>query len=189
MTPLVDAGKELDAFLREHGRRYCVVGGLAVPRWGQPRSTQDVDVCLLTPLGEESEIIAELLGGFAARIDSAADFAERNRVLLIEASNKVNLDVALAWTPFEERMVGRATPFAFAPSVILPTASAEDLIVAKAFAARPQDWLDIRGIVERQNSDLDWETIVSELTPLCELKESPETLEELKRIRVEFESE
>ena len=77
--------------------------------------------CLLaTPLGEEADVIAELLGGFAARIDSAADFAERNRVLLIEASNKVNLDVALAWTPFEERMVERATPFAFTPDVNLP---------------------------------------------------------------------
>jgi hypothetical protein len=30
----------------------------------------------------------------------------------------------------------------FAPDIILPTCSAEDLFVMKAFASRPQDWID-----------------------------------------------
>jgi hypothetical protein len=37
--------------------------------------------------------------------------------------------------PFEESAVARATPYEFAPGIFLVTASAEDLIVMKAFAA------------------------------------------------------
>jgi hypothetical protein len=36
--------------------------------------------------------------------------------------------------PFEESVVDRATPYEFAPDIRLRTASAEDLLVLKAFA-------------------------------------------------------
>jgi hypothetical protein len=78
--------------------------------------------------------------------------------------------------------VRRATPFEFEPGLSLITASAEDVVVMKAFAGRPQDWADIQGILRAQ-ARLDWNYIVEQLTPLCELKESPETGEHLLRMR------
>jgi hypothetical protein len=60
---------------------------------------------------------------------------------------------------------------------MLRTCSAEDLVVLKAFADRPQDWLDIEGVLVRQGRSLDRAQVIDELLPLLELKEelSPKT--------------
>jgi hypothetical protein len=52
----------------------------------------------------------------------------------------------------------------------------------KAFATRPQDWLDARGIVVRQAKGLNKAYILRHLTVLCELKETPEIVEMARRI-------
>jgi hypothetical protein len=83
---------------------------------------------------------------------------------------------------FEEEMIRRATPFLFAPECFLKTCSAEDLIILKAFADRAKDWGDIESIVLRQGSSLDTGYILGQLTPLCDLKESPEIIEKLKNV-------
>jgi hypothetical protein len=63
------------------------------------------------------------------------------------------------------------------------TASAEDLIVLKAVADRDQDWVDIRGVIERQQDRLELDYILRELTMLCELKEDSSPLERLEVMR------
>jgi len=66
---------------------------------------------------------------------------------------------------------------------VLSTASAEDLIVMNAFASRPKDWVDLEGILIRQGEWLDWRYIDAQLRPLAELKDEPEILERLVRMR------
>jgi hypothetical protein len=99
----------------------------------------------------------------------------------------VGLDVALGGLPFEESAVARSSEFTFPPDTRLRTCSAEDLIVMKAFAARPKDWLDVEGVIVRQTGKLDWVYIRRELQPLVELKGAPELMAELERRRAEFE--
>ena len=53
----------------------------------------------------------------------------------------------------------------------------------KAFAERDKDWLDIEGIIIRQGSKLDWQYIEKQLTPLCELKESPHIMTRLDELK------
>jgi hypothetical protein len=56
--------------------------------------------------------------------------------------------------------------------------------VLKAFADRPQDWLDVEGVIVRQGRTLDRALVIEELVPLLELKGdfSPEkTLQSLFR--------
>ncbi len=53
----------------------------------------------------------------------------------------------------------------------------------KAIAARDQDWVDMKGILVRQGPKLDWEQVLTELKPLCELKESPDMPNQLERMR------
>jgi hypothetical protein len=56
----------------------------------------------------------------------------------------------------------------------------------KAFADRPQDRLDLRGILVRQGTgNLDWKHIWEQLTPLVEVKESPGILSHLKGLLAE----
>lgn len=73
----------------------------------------------------------------------------------------------------------------FYPGMVLRTCSAEDLIVMKAFAGRDHDWGDVKGIIARQGRALKWPLIFAELGPLCELKEAPEIVTHLQRVRDE----
>ena len=78
----------------------------------------------------------------------------------------------------------------FAPGIELRTCAAEDLIVMKAFADRPQDRIDLRNILVRQGTrNLDWPHIRQQLQPLCELKEQPEILIHLEQLRKTVASE
>jgi hypothetical protein len=62
------------------------------------------------------------------------------------------------------------------------TCSAEDLVVLKAFASRPQDWIDVEKVIIRQGQRLNRPLIIEELTPLAELKEDPQILEHLQSL-------
>jgi len=55
--------------------------------------------------------------------------------------------------------------------------------VLKAFASRPQDWIDIEAVVLRQQPTLDWKLVFDELEPLVALREAPDVLERLRRLR------
>ena len=162
--------------------KFCFIGGLALQRWGEPRVTKDVDLTLLTGFGGEDRYIEELLRHFAPRLADAKEFALAKRVLLLQSSSGVGIDVALGGLPYEELLVSRATMFEFLPQLSLLTCSAEDLVVLKAFADRGRDWNDIEGVVLRQQT-LDWDYIESQLRPLAEAKESPHILDRLSQLR------
>ena len=183
MTALIRAAADLQAVCEHAGWKYCFIGGLAVQRWGEPRETVDVDLTLLTGFGGESAFIAALLTAFEARVPDAAAFAEDTRVLLLRAPSGVGLDIALGGLPFEESVVARSTMFTFPPDVPLRTCSAEDLIVLKAFADRPKDWVDIEGVLVRQSIVLDWAYVTHHLSQLADLKEAPELVDTLERLR------
>lgn len=182
MNRLFVAAKEISDFMAARRWKFCIIGGLAVIRWGEQRQTLDVDFALLAEFGEEERYARALLETFSARIPDALDFACRNRVLLLTASNGAPMDVSIGGLPFEKRVIRRATPFEFAPGHVFVTCSAEDLIVLKAFAGRPRDWLDIEMIKVRQKNRINWAQALRELAPLAALKEAPESVEKLRRI-------
>ena len=128
-----------------------------------------------------------LLGAFRPRHQDARDFALRNRVLLLWSKDGVGIDVALGALPFEERCVNRASDWTIPPGVVLRTCCAEDLVVLKAFAGRPQDWIDVESVLVRQRRSLDWQLVLGELKPLLELRETPENLDRLQQLRRKVE--
>lgn len=67
------------------GWEFCVIGGLAVQRWGEPRTTLDADLTLFTGIGEEEQYATALLGRFSSRMTDALTFALSRRVLLLSA--------------------------------------------------------------------------------------------------------
>lgn len=180
MNPLFQAAQEIQQTLQEKSWPFCFIGGLAVMRWGEIRMTQDIDLCLLCGFGNEDRYIDELLPRYSGRLSDADAFARTNRVLLLYASNNVPVDVSLSGLVFEEEMIRRASPFAFDTDSSLLTCSAEDLVVLKAFAERDKDWADIESIILKQGDRLDLDYIVKQLTPFCEIKETPETIDRLR---------
>lgn len=187
MNEVIRAAVELQDFCESQGWRFCFIGGLALLRWGEPRETVDVDLTLLSGFGGEEHFIEKFLSQFEARIKNAGDFALQQRVLLLRTKAGVGLDIALGGLPFEESAVVRSSLFTYPGEAKIRTCSAEDLIVMKAFASRPKDWIDIEGIIVRQTGHLDWNYIQSHLVPLIELKGAPEILGELSKRRREFE--
>ena len=182
MNPIFAAALEVEQLCRSAKFRFCFIGGLAVQRWGQPRMTADVDVTVVTGFGNEEPFVDALLAGLRGRIDDAKQFALRYRTLLAAASNGVHVDVSLGAMPFEEHSVDRASPFEIGDGASVTTCSAEDLIVHKAFAARDKDWLDVRGIIDRQGQALDRDLIWSELRPLLELRDDPSIEQRLRAL-------
>lgn len=56
------------------------------------------------------------------------------------------------------------------------------LVVYKVFAGRPQDWLDVEGIVVRRRHEIDWTHVRQELDQLLQLKEDSESLPRLEAL-------
>lgn len=186
MIDLVEQALELQTLLTAQGWQFCFIGGVAVQRWSEPRLTKDMDITLLTGFGGEEKFIDLLLQHYESRIADAREFALRNRILLLKTAQGTGIDIALGALPFEQEAVSRAQMLEYAPGIMLRTCTAEDLLVMKAFASRPLDWNDIRGILVRQGTrKLDWAYINRQLTPLCEIKEAPEILTQLEKFRRE----
>lgn len=173
---LLSAARQVLSVLELGGHDACVIGGLVVPRWGEPRTTTDADLSALAPYGEEAGVLDTLLSAFEARAPDARSFALANRVLLLEAPNQVKIDVALAAFPFEVEALARASDWEAVPGVTLRTCSAEDLVVYKLVAARTRDIGDVEGIVRRQGRRLDVELIRRWGREFAELKEDPDLL-------------
>ena len=174
----VSLGKQLEAF----GIPYCVIGGVAVQRWGEPRQTVDVDATLLTGFGKEEFAIEQLLSHFKSRIEDPYEFAVQNRILLLQSKLGTGIDLSFGGLPFEERLIERSSEWNVPRHGIIRTCSSEDLVVLKAFASRPQDWIDVEKVIIRQGQRLNRQLIIEELTPLAELKEDPEILEHLQTL-------
>lgn len=182
MNALYEAAREVSDFMTERRWKFCIIGGLAVMRWGEARLTQDVDFTLITGFGNEQGFIEPLLDHFPGRIADAASFALANRVLLLKTSSEIPFDVSLGALPYEEKIVENATLFSFDRSTVLPTCSADDLFVMKLFAAREKDWRDAEGIALRQGEHLNHAYIVSNLDELCRATDRPEILNVARRI-------
>lgn len=165
----------MQEFCVSQNYRFCFIGGVAVQRWGEPRLTVDADITLITGLENEPAIVSSLTSKFRPRRPDAVEFALQTRILLLLASNGVPIDIALGGLPFEERTIKRASPWKISADHSLIACCAEDLVVHKAFANREVDWLDLRGILNRQGKRLNVDLIFQELRPLIQLKEAPKS--------------
>jgi hypothetical protein len=184
MNELTSLALELQSFCELREWQFCIIGGLAVQHWGEPRFTRDVDMTLVTGFGNEEPFITEWLENYDSRISDPVDFALANRVLLLRSATGIGIDIALGALPFEEVAVARAVKVEMEPEARLRLCTAEDLIVMKAFADRPQDRLDLSGILVRQGTEaLDWHYIWECLTPLAAAKESPAILSHLQSLQ------
>lgn len=182
MNEILQAAVEVNQAFRSMGHPYCIIGGLALQRWGEPRMTIDIDVTVFSGFGNESAVVEQLLERFPARIEDVVSFAQQNRIALLKTADGVGIDVSLGALPFEERVMERSSVWTIPEYGDIRTCSAEDLVVLKAFASRPQDWIDVENVIIRQGSKLDRNLILKELQPLVELKEEPKILDRLNAL-------
>lgn len=191
MLSVIRTAARVQTVLDRHRWKYCFIGGVAVQKWGQARFTQDVDLTVFTGFGGEEQVIDALFASFKPRVRDARGFAIQHRVVLLRTGDGVDLDVSCGGFPFERTAVTRARKVQVIPGVRLRLCTAEDLIVYKAFAGRPIDWMDVESIIAKQwgRKQLDWRYIHAQLKPLAELKEDPQIVPQLDEIRRVVESD
>lgn len=177
---LLEAAQEVQQFCRSRDWRFCFIGGIAVLHWGEARLTRDADLTVFTGFGDESRYVEELLDGFASRVEDSREFALRHRVLLLRASNGIPLDVTLGAHPFEDKAVASASAQEIVTGVRLQLAAPGALVVFKVFADRPQDWLDVEGIIVKSSHLIDWNEVRADLAALLELKGDASALDRLE---------
>ena len=68
MTLLLHAALDVQKFCLEREWRFCIIGGIALLRWGEPRFTRDVDLTLLTGFGGEERFVAAILESYRGRL-------------------------------------------------------------------------------------------------------------------------
>ena len=185
MNALFAAALAVHTIMEQEQIPFCIIGGLAVIRWGEIRVTRDVDLTALTGFAATAACAARIAARLTPRRDDAVAFALKHRVLLVAAPNGVAVDISLGALPYEEHLVQRASCFAFAPDCSVRTCSAEDLVVLKAFAGRDRDWADIAGVLARQGAALDWSYILPALEDLCALRDDTLTVPRLLRLRAQ----
>ena len=180
---LIGAAWEVQQQLSRAGFSFCIIGGLALARWGEPRYTQDIDLSVLCPYGEELGTARRLAQLFQPRFAGAIEFAAESRVFLARAADGTPIDIAFGAIDFELRCVARASAFDFGGDMRLVTCSAEDLIVMKVFANRERDWPDVEAVVTHLGAALDWALIERELEPLLPLQGGAAAGERLSELR------
>lgn len=141
--------RSLVDWLRSEDVPGLIIGGIAASLLGRPRLTRDVDALILLDEHHWGRFLdAGSRFGFLPRIDHALTFARRSRVFLVRHKpSGVDVDVSLAALPFEEESIAQVQ-WMKVGELSLPLPTAENLIIMKAVAHRPQDMADIEALLD-----------------------------------------
>jgi hypothetical protein len=137
---------------------YALIGGIAISVHGQTRVTDDVDLIIDgdvdCALALASALDETEFGPFFSEV---AEVVERAFILpLLHRKTHLKLDVAVGLSGFEKQAVARAQRHLVLGTVV-PVATAEDLLIMKILAGRPQDEQDVHGLVIASGDRLDWD--------------------------------
>ena len=156
--PVQSAALELlDALAKvlTHWGRWYLFGAQAVIAYGVPRLSADVDVTLQLIPDDPQRFVRDMeAAGFAVRVDDA-NFVRQTRVIpFVQLATSMPLDVVLAGSGLEEEFLNRARETDIGGTTV-PLITAEDLVIAKVLAGRPQDIQDAGGLWRIYGRDLD----------------------------------
>lgn len=132
------------------------IGGVAVIAHGVRRTTADIDVTVRGDAIDAIALVERLRRhDIKPRIPDALEFARDNLVLLLRHEpTGVDLDLSFAWLAFEQGAL-ESRAFVRLGEVSVPVARVEDLVIYKAFAARPQDLRDAEALLLLHGRSID----------------------------------
>ena len=138
--------------------RYCLVGALAVNASGRIRTTQDIDLLVMSRGTEHTDLIGSLV---SQSFEPDTEWLERNRMakdrvlrLRHPTYPGISLDLLFSADAQEESALSRRQNLRLF-DISLWVCSAEDLILMKLKASRPHDFEDALGIIKNPHLRLD----------------------------------
>lgn len=167
--PLRKTLADVVRWLRENYVDHALIGALAISARGNPRATADVDLVVAIDTQRALDLVAALESSdFQPLFTNVQDVVEQAFILpLLHRETKVKVDLSIGLSRFEQRAVARADVQNVLGTQV-PVATAEDLIIMKSLAGRPQDEQDIRGLAMTLGEQLDWEYCERTATDLGE---------------------
>jgi hypothetical protein len=146
---------ELIAALEKERARYCVIGALALGAWGQPRTTQDVDVLVTLEEKKRDRLLLTLRGkGFSLDAEWAkANPMIRDRHIRLRWK-QIPADLMLSRDAHDLSVLERRRRTRLG-AMRLWVAGPEDLILQKLKAGRPRDFEDALSVIVRRGKRLD----------------------------------
>ncbi len=137
--------KEILSIFNAHEVRYLVVGAFAVMKYSEPRYTKDLDVWVEASDANARRVYAAL-AEFGAPLSevSVADFASEGFFQMGQPPVRIDIMMSVDGVVFADAWPNRQSgDFDGIPAVFI---GRDDLLIAKAAAARPQDIIDIQSM-------------------------------------------
>jgi predicted nucleotidyltransferase len=157
-TTLGDIVRELES----RGWRYALIGGLATSLHGRVRVTDDIDLVIQCDVDQALDLVQTVdPTRFAPLFPDVAEVIRTAFLVpLLHQQTGIQLDLAVGVSGFEQQIVSRATRMQLAKQELY-VATAEDLLLMKVLAGRPQDDQDVRGILDVQGKAIDWDYCIA----------------------------
>lgn len=155
MNPFEKTLKDIDDFCSSNKIKYTIIGGLALIFYKIQRTTNDIDVTLLTDLENMESVSKQIINKFKPILSDPIPFFQKNFVLPVtDEKTEIRIDFSAGLTGFDKQVIERSERKKFG-SLKLPFCTIEDLIVYKLFAARHKDMADLEEIAKIHKDNLD----------------------------------
>lgn len=159
---------DITGLLDKHGIRYALVGGLAASIRGRTRVTEDVDLVLDCSVEGALDLLDAVRPDFDQFFPDVEQVVRSCFILPLEdRSSQVKIDLAVGISGFEQMVIDRATVVGIAGASIA-VGTAEDVLLMKLLAGRPQDDQDIKGLVAVNFKTMDWRYVTETASQLQE---------------------
>ena len=154
------------------GKRFALVGGLAVSVRAEVRFTRDVDLAVAVTSDTEAESLVYALKsrGYTAVASVESEAQSRLATIRLRSPQGVKVDLLFASSGIEAETINRATPVALPSVGAVPIARAEELLSLKVLSMtdeRLQDRIDARNLL-RVNVELDLDCVRENLRLIAE---------------------
>lgn len=153
--------------LSARGRKFALVGGLAVSIRAEVRFTRDVDFAVAVSSDDDAErlVMGLRADGYQPLASVEHDTQERLATVRLQSPQGVKVDLLLASSGIEAEVIARARPTELDGLGAVAVARAEELLSLKVLSMtelRLQDRIDARQLV-LCNPDLDLEQVRANL--------------------------
>ena len=183
-SPLSDPLTAPQAVFNRVESSWYIFGAQAAIVHGASRLTADVDITVLLDIERLTEFVSELeREGFAVRTPNIHSFANETRVVpVVHLTSGIPVDVVLGGPGLEEMFAERAQGKDVA-GIVVPVATAEDIVAMKILAGREKDLSDAAVILQAQESSIDHGLIQSTLALLESALDRSDLAVALQRLR------
>ena len=155
---LISAAADVLVLLKQEGVEGCLVGGLAVSVYCDPRFTRDVDLAIAVDNDERAELLMQSLvkRGFQIAAVVEQEAVERLAMTRLLNADGISIDLLVASSGVEAEVVKDAQRLEVIKGTVLPVARIGHLIALKLLSVAPgreTDLQDLRHLADIADAD------------------------------------